>query len=69
MATDRAAYMRAYRATPEGRAQLLAQKRREQAKRLAVTILIAKYPREYDHLFSTALRAIEEKARCCPVDD
>jgi hypothetical protein len=56
MATDRAAYMRAYRRTVEGRAQLDAQKKRAAAKNRAVAELIERHQDEFDDLWIIELR-------------
>ena len=51
MPTPNAEYMREYRQTPAGRAQLLAQRRREQAKRTAIRRLITHHPEQFKKYF------------------
>lgn len=66
--------MRGYRQTMAGKAALMAQKRREKARRAAVAALIANHQTEFNRLFSAALQAVEEAFRTeaikdAPVDD
>jgi hypothetical protein len=52
---DRTEYMRAYRRTPAGQAQLLAQKRRSAARDRAYRILASRYEREFGDIFREEL--------------
>jgi hypothetical protein len=60
---DPAAYIREWRRTANGRASLLAQKRRDQAKRAAIRALIDRHQDEYEALFTAHLMRIEDEAR------
>jgi hypothetical protein len=67
MATT-AAYMREYRKTLEGRAALMAQKRRDKARRRAIAVLISLHQSDWDEVFSFELRRVEEEFQQDQVD-
>jgi hypothetical protein len=59
MAEDaRTRYMRDYRKTPAGQAQLDAQKKRDKARRAAVARLIHRHESEFEDLFREELRKV-----------
>ncbi|MET0416528.1 MAG: hypothetical protein ABW022_10965 [Actinoplanes sp.] len=61
--SDRTQYMRDYRTTIAGQAALMAQKRRDKARRAAIKELINRHEWEFNELFSVALTAVEEAFR------
>lgn len=53
-----AEYMRRYRQTLEGQAALLAQKRRDQARRRAIARLISRHKLDFDLMFREELEKV-----------
>lgn len=56
-----AEYMKEWRKTPAGQAALIAQKRRDKAKRNAARILIERHLNEYDLIFRGELERVENE--------
>lgn len=59
MASNSADYIREWRKTPSGQAAMEDQKRREKAKRRALTKLAQAYPREFKMLLKAELKTLD----------
>ena len=62
MATNSANYIREWRKTPSGQAAMEDQKRREKAKRRALTKLAQMHPDEFSVLFKIELKGVLDEA-------
>lgn len=63
MPRDQAEYMREYRQTMSGRAQMQAQKIRARARQMAYRALARKHAIEFEALFAGYLRQLDDQAR------
>lgn len=57
-----AQYMRDYRRTPEGKASLAKQKRREVARRRAISELIQQFPVQWEAVLKKHLDQVEKES-------